>query len=253
MSHWTARGRVLGRLVLAGLVAVLAGCAARVPLVSPETSSTPVVDVVVARFLVDVEGLEGEFPGQAKGLLPATIEGIRVARYAQEALRTLRDPEGSPVKTAFDSIYAVVEADLAKMGFRLLPVDTLQGQVPYLIGYPMGRAADVARSGQYSRALDVEIYVDVPDQVTGSYSIIGTGKARTKGHPEMTLVMRMVDPTGHLLWRDDVRIRSKEKVELNERWLLGIRTEMQVPDASFTLPALTRQAMRKLIQRSRQG
>lgn len=36
----------------------------------------PPVDVAVARFLVDIEGLEGEFPGQAESLLPLTIEGL---------------------------------------------------------------------------------------------------------------------------------------------------------------------------------
>jgi len=55
---------------------------------------------------------------------------------------------------------------------------------------------------------------------------------------------------GQQLWRDRVRVRSKEKIELNERWLLGIRKSSEGPDAS-TLPVLTQQAMDKLIERAR--
>lgn len=231
------------------LVAALVGCASHVPLSSQAPS--PVADVTVARFLVDVEGLEGDFPSPAGGLLPHAIEAVRTVRVVRDAVQTIDAPEGSPVKVAFDALFAVVEANLATAGIRLLPVDTLRGRVPYLLGYPMGRAAEVVAAGTYARALDVEIYVDVPDQVTGSYSILGTGKARTTGHPEMTLAVRMVDATGRVLWRDDVRVRSKQKVELNERWLLGLRTASEVSDASTTLPALTQHAMDRLIQRSR--
>jgi len=90
----------------------------------------------------------------------------------------------------------------------------------------------------------------VPDQATGSYSILGTGKSRTSGRPEMTIRVRMTDAAGQQLWRDRVSVRSKEKIELNERWLLGIRKSSEGPDAS-TLPVLTQQAMDKLIERAR--
>jgi hypothetical protein len=209
------------------------------------------VDIAVARFLVDIDGLESEaYPGEATGLLPRAIEGVRTARMVRDAAQTLDDPEGSPVKAAFDSMYAVVEANLATIGMHLLPADTLRGTVPYLIGYPLGSAKKVAAPESFERALEIEIDVEVPDQVTGSYSIIGTGKSRTSGRPEMTLRVRMIDAAGQQLWRDRVRVRSKEKVELNERWLLGIRKRSEGPDAS-TLPVLTQQAMDKLIERKR--
>lgn len=239
------RNAILGGFVAVGTL-FLASCASSVPLAS-ETLA-PDSDVVVARFLVDIDGLEGEYPGKATGLLPLAVEGVRTARVMRDAAQTLDHPEGSPVKMAFDSIYAVVEANVATVGLRLLPPDTLQGQVPYLVGYPMGSAAEVVASGPFARALEIEIYVEVPDQATGSYSILGTGKARTSGHPEMTLKIRLVDAAGQLLWRDDVRVRSKEKIELNERWLLGIQTRSEGPDAS-SLPALTQQAIDKLLQR----
>jgi hypothetical protein len=214
----------------------------------PASSS---VDIAVARFLVDIDGLESEaYPGEATGLLPRAIEGVRTARMVRDAAQTLDDPEGSPVKAAFDSMYAVVEANLATIGMHLLPADTLRGTVPYLIGYPLGSAKKVAAPESFERALEIEIDVEVPDQVTGSYSIIGTGKSRTSGRPEMTLRVRMIDAAGQQLWRDRVRVRSKEKVELNERWLLGIRKRSEGPDAS-TLPVLTQQAMDKLIERKR--
>ena len=238
----------IGRGLIASFF-VLVGYTASTPLAA-QTLTTP-ADVVVARFLVDIDGLESEeYPGEASGLLPRAIEGVRTARVIRDAARTLDDPEGSPVKVAFDSMYAVVEANLATVGFHFLPVDTLRGSVPYLIGYPLGSAGKVATPNTFERALEIEIDVEVPDQVTGSYSILGTGKSRTSGRPEMTLRVRMIDAAGQQLWRDKVRVRSKEKVELNERWLLGIRKSSEGPDAS-TLPVLTQQAMDELIERGR--
>jgi len=234
------RGLITGLFVLVG--------GATVPLAAQTPAAS---DVVVARFLVDIDGLESEdYPGEASGLLPQVIEGVRTARVLRDAAQTLDNPNGSPVKIAFDSMYAVVESNLATVGMRLFPVDTLRGSVPYLIGYPLGRAGKVATPDAFERALEIEIDVEVPDQVTGSYSILGTGKSRTSGRPEMTLRVRMIDATGQQLWRDKVRVRSKEKVELNERWLLGIRKRSEEPDAS-TLPVLTQQAMDKLIERAR--
>gem|GEM_PF-5626226 len=216
-----------------------------------QTPASPAADVAVAHFLVDIDGLEREaYPGKAGGLVPRTIEGVRTVRVIRDAARTLDNPEGTAVKAALDSMYAVVESNLATVGMRLLPVDTLRGSVPYLIGYPLGRAGKVAGPDGFARAMEIEIYVSFPDQATGSYSIIGTGKSRTSGRPEMTLQVRMIDASGKQLWRDKVRVRSKEKVELNERWLLGIRRSSEGPDAS-SLPVLTQQAMDKLIERGR--
>lgn len=239
----------IGRRAIASLFMILAGCGAITPLAAQTPAPSP-VDVAVARFLVDIDGLESEdYPGEASGLLPRAVEGVRTARTVRDAARTLDNPEGSPVKVAFDSMYAVVKATLETIGFRLLPVDTLRGSVPYLVGYPLGSAKKVAAPESFERALDIEIDVEVPDQVTGSYSILGSGKSRTSGRPEMTLRIRMIDAAGQQLWRDRVRVRSKDKVELNERWLLGIRTKSEGPDAS-TLPALTQQAMDRLLQHS---
>lgn len=238
------------RRAAASLFIVLVGCAACMPLAA-QTPASSSADVTVARFFVDIDGLESKgYPGEAGGLLPRAIEGVRTARTIRDAARTLDAPDSSPVKAAFDSMYAVVEANLATVGMHLLPVDTLRGSVPYLIGYPLGSASKVAAPEAFERALEIEIDVEVPDQETGSYSILGTGKSRTSGRPEMTLRVRMIDATGQQLWRDRVRVRSKEKVELNERWLLGIRKRSESPDAS-TLPVLTQQAMDKLIERAR--
>jgi hypothetical protein len=238
----------LGRSVVAGLL-IGAGWGAGMPLAAQ--SPNALADVAVARFLVDIDGLESEdYPGEASGLLPRAIEGVRTARMVRDAAQTLDNPEGSPVKIAFDSMYAVVKANLATVGVRLLPVDTLRGSVPYLVGYPLSSAKKVAALESFERALEIEIDVEVPDQVTGSYAILGTGKSRTSGRPEMTLRVRMVDAVGQQRWRDKVRVRSKEEVELNERWLLGIRKSTEGPDAS-TLPVLTQQAMDKLIERGR--
>lgn len=239
----------MGRRAVASLFIILVGCGA----ITPLAAQTPVpssVDVAVARFLVDIDGLESEdYPGEASGLLLRAIEGVRTARAARDAAQTLDSPEGSPVKAAFDSMYAVVEANLETVGFRLLPVDTLRGSVPYLVGYPLGSAKEVAAPESFERALEIEIDVEVPDQVTGSYSILGSGKSRTSGRPEMTLRVRMIDAAGQQLWRDKVRVRSKDKVELNEHWMLGVRKSTEGPDAS-TLPALTQQAMDRLLQQS---
>lgn len=43
-----------------------------------------------------------------------------------------------------------------------------------------------------------------------------------------------------------MRVRLKETGRLNERWLLGIRTDTRVSDRSL-LPNLTRQAVERLI------
>jgi hypothetical protein len=205
-------------------------------------------EVVVSRFLVDIEGLESDYPDEAKarGRLPLARHGTQNVRLAKEALDTLRNPEGSRVKAALDSMYVVVEQGLVSLGLRPLPTDTLRGAVPYLIGYPMGSARTVVREGTYARAIDVEIDVTVPDQGTGYVAVVGTGRSTTTGRPELILRVRFVNADG-TEWREKVRVRSKEKVRLDERWLLGIRTDTRVSDASL-LPGLTRQAMERLLQ-----
>lgn len=206
---------------------------------------------MVARFLIDVDGLETEYPGRAEGLLPAAVEGVRTARMAKEAVGTLKNPEGTPVKIAFDSVYAVIETALAThRNLSLLPLDTLRGHVPYLLGYPMGNPANVTQWGPFEGALALEVDVDIPNLVTGSYSILGTGKAKAKGHPEMTVKLRLTDADGNPLWKARTRVRSKQKVVLDEKWVLGLRTRQHVPDAMDTLPDLTRQAMAKLLKKS---
>lgn len=232
--------------VLLSLLASLSGCAPSVPLhaSSPEP-------VVVARFILDVEGLEADFPDQGGGLLPTAVRVVQDAQTAAQAANTLTHPEGSALKATIDSTYTIVADRLARdLGVRLLPLETLQGEVPYLVGTPLGRADDVVATGRYERALDVEIYVDVPDAEQGSFSFLGTGKVRVSGHPEMTLSVRLVDADGDVAWRDDVRVRSREKVTLDERWLLGFRTEQQVSDHN-TLPQLTRQALDALVRRQK--
>lgn len=217
------------------------------------SAAGPVPEVVVSRFLVDIDGLESDFPDEAKarGRLPLARHGTQNVQLAKEALATLQNPEGSRVKTALDSMYAVVETELRRLDIHLLPIDTLRGGVPYLIGYPMGTARSVVAAGLHPRALDVEIDVTVPDQGTGYFAIIGTGRATTTGRPEMILRIRSVAADG-TEWREKVRVRSKEKVVLDERWLLGLRTDTRVSDASL-LPDLTRQAVEQLVRERTAG
>ena len=235
------------RLPLAALAALLTltalGCARTVPL---RHTTTPPHDVVVARFLLDVEGLEADFPDQGGGLIPVAARVIQAGRDVAEAGRTVLSPEGSAVKAAQDSTFAALADGMAwQAGLRLLPLETLRGEVPYLIGAPLGTAEDAAGRP----AMEIEAYVEVPDAGQASWSILGTGRAHVSGHPEMTVSVRMLDAAGTLVWRDRVRVRSRERVTLDERWLLGVRTGREVSDAS-TLPVLMREAVDRLVARS---
>lgn len=219
------------------------GCAPTVPLRHAEPSP---VDVVVARFLLDVEGLEADFPDEGGGLIPVATRVVQDARDVVEAGQTALSPEGSAYAAARDSAFAALADGLAwQAGLRLLPLDALRGEVPYLVGSPMGTAED----GDGRPTIEVEAYIEVPDAEQGSWSVLGTGRARVSGHPEITLSVRMLDASGAVVWRDRVRVRSRERVALDERWLLGVRTDRAVSGAE-TLPALVREATGRLTRRS---
>ena len=231
------------RSLLAVMALVLAGCAGTVPF---RPVASPPQDVVVARFLLDVEGLEADFPDQGGGLIPVAVRVVQAGRDAVEAGRTVLSPEGTAVKAARDSTFAALADGMGwQAGLRLLPLETLRGEVPYLIGAPLGTAEDAA--GRL--AMEIEATVEVPDAGQASWSILGTGRARVSGHPEMTVSVRMLDEAGTVVWRDRVRVRSRERVTLDERWLLAIRTDREVSDAS-TLPAMMREAVDRLVARS---
>lgn len=229
-------------IALAALL-TLAGCGSTVPL--PDAAEPQ--DVVVARFLLDVDGLEADFPDQGGGLIPIGTRVVQTGRDVGEAVNTALHLEGSAVKAAQDTVFAAfAEAVAARSSLRLLPLETLQGEVPYLIGAPMGRAKDVGGRS----AIEIDVSVEVPDAAQGSWSFLGSGRATVSGHPEMTVAVRMLDADGRVAWQDRVLVRSRERVSLDERWLLGVRTERAVSDAS-TLPALITEAAEKLLRRHR--
>lgn len=229
------------------IVLILAGCAARVPVSTP----LPSEPVVVSRLLIDVDGLEGDYPGKGGGLLPAIVEGVQIAKDIQKAAEAARNPEGSPIKAAYDSLYAIIQAELsAGLGLQFLPLDTLMGEVPYIFGYPMGNGEKLAASGRFPGVVEIEVYVTVPDQETGSYSILGTGEMRVSGHPEMEMKLRLWDGSGTVVWKDGVRKRSSRKVTLDEKWLLGFRRDRKISD-NGTLPELTRIAVAEMVQKAR--
>jgi len=243
-------GLVASLLTLSLLTLSLLAMCLLVPVDAARAQSEP-TDIAVARFLVDIDGLESGFPEdqEASGLVPRAIRARQNVRIARDAVQTLRTLDGTPVQVAFDSLFSVVAEELRALDLHVLPADTLRGAVPYLLGFPMGSARAVIADGPHAHALEIEIDVTVPDQGTGYWAVLGTGRSTTKGRPEMYLRVRYADAQG-LEWREKVRVRSKEKVELSERWLLGVRTDRDVPDAS-SLVGLTRIAAQRIVEARR--
>lgn len=206
--------------------------------------------VVLARYSFDVEGMESEFPQRGGGLIPRAAEAARTASDIAEAVKTLRQPEGSAYRRVADAALEEIRTVLAEhTGLRLAPVETLEGRVPYLLGYPMGDAAALARAGAAPLLAEIDVAVTVPDQETGHFAVLGSGKAHSVGHPEMILKISVFDASAELVWREQVIVRAEEAVTLDERWWLGINTERSVSDAS-SLPALTRRSMLALVKKS---
>jgi hypothetical protein len=92
--------------------------------------------------------------------------------------------------------------------------------------------------------------VTVPDPTPSHWSIFGTGKAKVKGRPEIALRVKMVDGGGNIVWRDQVRIRSKATVQNDEQWVLGIPKRAEVT-SSATLPEMMREAVDALVRKQR--
>ncbi|NBC85075.1 MAG: hypothetical protein GVY25_02665 [Bacteroidetes bacterium] len=160
------------------------------------TANEAQADVVVARFLVDIDGLESGFPEDQKagGLVPKALRGRENVRLTREAVATLRTPDGTPVDLAIDSLFAIVADELQELDLQVLPSDTLCGTVPYLLGYPMGSAGTVIGNATHTRGLEVEIDETVPGQ-----GVLGRARNRAggdKGRPEMELAIRYVDAAG---------------------------------------------------------
>jgi len=207
-------------------------------------------EVVIARYAFDVDGMESEFPQPAGGLIPDVIEGVRTGREIGEALATLKNPEGSVYKQTADAALREIQQTLEqRTPLRLAPTDRLRGRVPYLLGYPLGSAKGLAREGVAPLLAEIDVSVTVPDQATGYFAWLGTGTAHSVGRPEMILQLSVLDQSGRVVWRDQVIVRSEQKVTLDERWLLGVNSERQVSDAQ-SLPLLTRRAIEALVSQS---
>jgi hypothetical protein len=229
------------------LLLIWGGCAQAVRLQQPPAPG----EVAVGRFFLDVEGMETEFSGKTSGLLPAVVDVARAAESVKESVEAMKDPDASPMKAVMDSTYAVIADGLAEhLNLSLLPVDTLRGDVPYYFGYPMGTAEKAVRTGRYREALEIEADVTFPDHKPSHWSIFGTGKAKVKGRPEIALRVKMVDGGGNIVWRDQVRIRSKATVQIDEQWVLGIPKRAEVT-SSATLPEMMREAVDALVRKQR--
>lgn len=207
-------------------------------------------EIVIARYAFDVEGMESEFPQPGGGLIPDAIEGMRTGREIGDALATLKNPDGSVYKQIADAALREIQQVLEqRTQLRLAPTDRLRGRVPYLLGYPLGSAKALAREGVAPLLAEIDVSVTVPDQATGYFAWLGTGTAHSVGRPEMILQLSVVDLTGQVVWRDQVIVRSEQKVTLDERWLLGVNTERRVADA-HSLPLLARRAIEALVTQS---
>lgn len=233
--------------VLVVLLLLWGGCAQAVRLQQPPAPG----EVAVARFFLDVEGMETEFSGKATGLVPAIVDVARAGEAVQESIEAMKDPDASPMKAVMDSVYLVIADGLAEhLNLTLLPTETLRGEVPYYFGYPMGTAEKVARKTQYSEVLEIEAEVTFPDPKPSHWSIFGTGKAKVKGRPEIALRVKMLNDGDQVLWRDQVRIRSKATVQIDEQWVLGIPKRAEVT-SSATLPEMMREAVDALVRKQR--
>ncbi len=217
--------------------------------IAPAASGQTSRDVVVARLLIDIEGIEADFPDKASGLLPLYLDLREAYRLSDEVVEALKNPSSSPVKMALDSVYAVVAIGLSEgLGFRIAPLDTLRGSVKYLFGYPVGNAEKVAKTARFAGAMEIEIDVSVPDANQSSWAIFSTGKVRAKGRPEMEMRVRYVDSTGGG-WKEKVRVRSASRVSVDEYWVLGIRKRSTTSADESLLPDLTRAAVREMVSR----
>ncbi len=237
--------RLLSLPAIAVGLALLSGCASTIPPSQPLPAQ-----VAVSRFTLDVEGLEADFPDKGGGLVPLASRILNDGKDIVEAARTIAHPEGSPFMQVVHNVYSTfTQATDHYFDVHVLPLDTLRGVVPYYVGLPFGDTRKVARSGRYDGVMEVEAYVTVPDAGKSGWSILGVGKTRVKGHPEMLLRVQMLDASGAVVWRDHVRVRSKEKVELSEKWVLGVRTRRDVTGPEPTLSDLMDEAVARLARR----
>ena len=235
------------KILVVVLMLIWGGCAQAVRLQQPPAPG----EVAVARFFLDVEGMETAFSGKATGLVPAIVDVARAGEAVKESIEAMRDPDASPMKAVLDSAYFVIADGLSEeLNLLLMPIDTLRGEVPYYFGYPMGTAEKVARKSLYSEIIEIEAEVTFPDPKPSHWSIFGTGKAKVKGRPEIALRVKMVDDGGAILWRDQVRVRSKETVQIDEQWVLGIPKRAEVT-SSATLPEMMREAVDALVRKQR--
>ncbi len=228
-----------------GLFLLINGCA-----VAPDLAQLR-GEVVIARYVLDIDGLDSGFPQRGGGLIPDAAEAYDVARQVGQAIDTLRRPEQSVYRQTADAVLAQITGTLATAtALRFAPVDRLRDQAPYLLGYPLGQGAALARAGAAPLLAEIEVDVSVPDQGTAHLAWLGSGYARTSGHPEMILRIAVYGRGGEVLWREQVIQRSSERVTLDERWLLGVAVERSVSDAA-SLPALAQRATQMLLASSR--
>lgn len=233
------------KTLIIGLLLIGGGCAQAVRLQQQPAPG----EVAVARFYLNVEGMETEFSGKAIGLVPAIVDVARAAEAVKETVEAMKDPDASPMKAVKDSVYLVITDGLTEgLNLYLLPIDTLRGKVPYYFGYPMGTAEKALQKGSYSEVLEIEADVTFPDPKPSHWSIFGTGKAKVRGRPEIELRVKMLDASGEIVWRDQVRIRSKEQVQIDEQWVLGIPKRARIT-SSATLPEMMREAVDALVRK----
>jgi len=217
------------------------GCAAQVPLKREQ----PLHRVVVVYFDFDMQTLEPEeYEGEARGLVPDLLNAYQAFKTMKEVMKS---PKNSEYGILYDSLYAIFKTNVEKkLGLRLLPINTLKGNVHYgLFGYPKGNEKKVAQSGNYDAALHVDAHLSYPQRKSTSYNLIVKGKAVDKFKPKMTLHVKMVDSKGAVLWNQKVSVKSKEYIVLNRKFLFGFEREEKITGP--TIPELYRRAVEKLV------
>lgn len=238
---WRSR-RLVSILLCAPALALLAACTTL-----PAQGLPPQATLV--RYGFAVEGLENAFPQPGGGLIPQAMEAARTAGMIGEAARSATGGASSPTRQAMDAVYARVAAELARGGLQLQPVDRLRDRVPYWMGYPLGNPASLEAAG--APYLQIDVDVSVPDARTAHEAVLGSGRAVTRGHPELSLRLTLTDATGATLWSDETRQRTPSEVVLDERWRLGVLQQQSVTVDPDALPELGRRAAAELVERVR--
>ncbi len=148
------------------------------------------------------------------------------------------------VKRQIDSTYSVIRKKLARENLNLLPAQTLKGDTQYdAYGYPENAGINKTFK-KAGLALKVNIYLDEDNIIN---SIEYDDDYQSLYTPRLTIVMKIVDKSGKIIWNQESVAYANRDVMIND-WVGGGLQDLTIEETP-SLANIVSRALDQMIKK----